>query len=298
MPNPQLAIVLQFIAQRITEAVGMSLDQMREQTDAAGKLAPPLPGVDVESTTVAGLRSAWFRPADADPERALLFLHGGGYLLGSIDSHRDLASRVALAANAPTLVVEYRRAPEAPFPAGLDDAVAAYRWMTGEAGLSPSKIAFVGDSAGGGLCLGAALRIRDADDLELPGALACMSPWTDLSCGSASLRKDEDPSVKVAYVEMMARAYLAGRDAETPEASPLYADAKGLPPVLLQVGSADALHDDSQQLATRWSAAGVDVTLEVWDEMFHAFQIYAGMLDDAQAAIEKLGQFVRSKTSA
>lgn len=132
---------------------------------------------------------------------------------------------------------------------------------------------------------------------QLAAAIACMSPWTDLGCTSDSLRQNDDPSVKVAYVEMMARAYLAGHDATTPEASPLYADPTGLPPLLLQVGSRDALHDDGQRLAARYSEAGVDVTLDVWDEMFHAFQLYAAMLDDAQAAIEKLGRFVRSKTS-
>lgn len=297
MTNPQLQAVHQFIAAQLTGATDLSLESMRTSLDAAGKLAPPLPGLTHEVVDTGVVRSEWFHPEQADEDRAVLFVHGGGYMLGSIDSHRDLTSRVALAARASTLSIEYRRAPEHPFPAGLDDVLATYKWLIETAGYSPSKVALVGDSAGAGLVIGAALKLRDAKGLALPGALACMSPWTDLTCTSSSLASGVDPSMQAPYVAMMAAAYLGGQDPKHPIASPLHADLAGLPPTLLQVGAAEGLRDDSEQFATRCKDAGVDVTLELWDEMFHAFQVWAAMLDDAKQAIEQLGAFVCAKTS-
>jgi epsilon-lactone hydrolase len=297
MTNPQLQAVHQFITAQLTGATDLSVEGMRNDLDAAGRMAPPLPGVTREVVETGVVRSEWFRPEQADAGRAILFVHGGGYMLGSIDSHRDLIARVALAARADTLAIEYRRAPEHPFPAGLDDLVASYKWLIDSAGYKPSKVTLVGDSAGAGLLLGAALTIRDTEGLALPGALACMSAWVDLTCTSTSLASVVDPSMQAPYVKLMAQAYLAGQDPNHPIASPLYADASGLPPVLLQAGAAEALRDDSEQLAARLEAAGVDVTLELWDEMFHVFQLWAGMLDEGQRAIEKLGAFVRARTS-
>ncbi|PRQ07536.1 alpha/beta hydrolase [Enhygromyxa salina] len=295
MTNPQLAVVHQFITAQLTGSTDLSVEGMRNSLDAAGKLAPPLPGVTCEVVDTGVVRSEWFRPDEADEARTILFVHGGGYMLGSIDSHRDLTSRVALASGANTLSIEYRRAPESPFPAGLDDVVASYRWLVETAGKDPSKIALVGDSAGAGLVLGATLRIRDEGPLALPGALVCMSPWTDLTCTSSSLATAEDPSAQAPYVAMMAQAYLGGADPKHPLASPLFADPAGLPPILLQAGAAEALRDDSERLAARCKEAGVDVTLELWDEMFHAFQLWAGMLDEGKRAIEHIGAFVRAK---
>jgi acetyl esterase/lipase len=269
---------------------------MRNSLDAAGKLAPPVPGVTCEVVDTGVVRSEWFRPEQADEGRAVLFVHGGGYMLGSIDSHRDLTSRVAIAARANTLSIEYRRAPEAPFPAGLDDVLASYKWLIGAGGYKPSKVALVGDSAGAGLVLGAALTIRDTEGLASPGALVAMSPWTDLTCTSASLSTVADPSMQAPYVAMMAQAYLGGQDPKHPIASPLYAELAGLPPILVQAGGAEALRDDSEQFAARCKDAGVNVTLELWDDMFHAFQLWAAMLDDGKRAIEQLGTFVRANT--
>jgi acetyl esterase/lipase len=297
MTNPQLQAVHQFITAQLTGATDLSVEGMRNSLDAAGRMAPPLPGVTSEVVDTGVVRSEWFRPEQADEGRAILFVHGGGYMLGSIDSHRDLTCRVALAATANTLSIEYRRAPEHPFPAGLDDVLASYKWLIDSAGYKPGKVALVGDSAGGGLVLGAALTIRDTEGLALPGALACMSAWADLTCTSTSLASGVDPSMQAPYVMLMAQAYLGGQDPKHPVASPLYADLTGLPPILLQAGAAEALRDDSEQFAARCEAAGVDVTLELWDEMFHAFQLWAGMLDEGKRAIEKLGAFVRTRTS-
>ncbi|KIG15305.1 6-hexanolactone hydrolase [Enhygromyxa salina] len=296
MKNPQLAVVHQFITAQLTGATDLSVEGMRNSLDAAGKLAPPVPGVSCEVVDTGVVRSEWFRPEQADDGRAVLFVHGGGYMLGSIDSHRDLTSRVAIAARAITLSIEYRRAPESPFPAGLDDVLASYKWLVQTGGYAPEKIALVGDSAGAGLMLGATLKIRDSKELAGPGALVCMSPWTDLTCTSNSLAAGTDPSTQAPYVAMMAQAYLGGADPKNPLASPMYADLAGLPPMLLQAGAAEALRDDSEQFAARCQAAGVDVTLELWDEMFHAFQLWAAMLDDGKRAIEQAGAFIRAKT--
>jgi monoterpene epsilon-lactone hydrolase len=295
MPNPQLQTVRQLVAASVQAAKGLDLAGMRDRVDQAGKLFPPLPGVSSEAANTGGVAAEWIRPQSADQGQAILFLHGGGYMVGSVDSHRDLAGRIALAAKAPVLAIAYRLAPEHPFPAGLEDAVHAYRYLTREAGYDPQKLALVGDSAGGGLAIATALRIRDSGD-KLCGAIACMSPWVDLSCNQPSLANADDPSMEAPYVRLMAQAYLAGQDAAIPEASPLHADLRGLPPILLQAGATEALLDDSVRMAERCRQAGVDVTLDLADEMFHVFQLYAFMLEDGQRAIERLGQFVRDKT--
>jgi monoterpene epsilon-lactone hydrolase len=293
----QLWIIRKLLARHVAAALDMNLEQMRESVDRIAGNMPPLLGVTHEPTEIAGMRAEWSRPRNADPDRALLFVHGGGYQLGSLASHRDLCGRIARAARAPSLAIAYRRAPEATFPAALDDVVAAYRVLTREHGFAAAKLAIVGDSAGGNLALGAALRIRASEDLELPAALVCMSPWTDLTCSAASLSAGIDPTVDAGYVGEMARSYLGDQDPRAPEASPLFADVRGLPPILLQVGGKDALLDDSRRFAEHCEAAGVDVTLEVWDEMFHAFQIWAALLRDAKRAIRRVGEFVQEKTS-
>jgi monoterpene epsilon-lactone hydrolase len=296
MAKLQLLVVRKLLAKHVAAARDMSLEQMRENVDKTARRMPALLGVTYEPTELAGMRAEWSRPRHADPARALLFVHGGGYQLGSLDSHRDLCGRIARAARAPALAIAYRRAPEATFPAALDDVVAAYRELTREHGFAAAKLAIVGDSAGGNLALGAALRIRASGDLEMPGALVCMSPWTDLTCSAPSLSFGGDPTVDAGYVREMARSYLGGQDPKTPEASPLFADVRGLPPILLQVGGKDALLDDSLHFAAHCKAAGVDVTLEIWDEMFHAFQVWAAVLRDAKRAIRRAGEFVREKT--
>lgn len=298
MQNPQILAIRQLLSAQVSASKGVDLPTMRANFDSAAKLFPPLPGIRSEPVDTGGVPAEWIRPEGADPDRAILYLHGGGYVLGSIDAYRDLAGRIALAAAAPVLSIAYRLAPEHPFPAALEDAVHAYRYLTHQAGVSPGKLALVGDSAGGGLALAAALRIRESADLELCGAIACISAWTDLTCSAASLSTAGDPSMEEPYVRMMAQAYLGGQDpASTPEASPLHADLRGLPPILLQAGGAEALREDSERFAERCKQAGVDVTLELWDEMIHAFHYWAPMLDDGQRAIERLGEFVRSKTS-
>jgi monoterpene epsilon-lactone hydrolase len=249
---------------------------------------------DIKSDPVraGGVPAEWISAPGVDPGRAVLYLHGGGYVVGSIKTHRDLMGRVSRAAKARVLGLDYRLAPEHPFPAAVDDSLTAYRWML-EQGLQPSRIAVAGDSAGGGLVVATLVAIRDAK-LPLPAAAVCLSPWVDLEGIGESMKTREhaDPIVRRDMLRQMAAAYLGGKNTRTPLAAPLYADLKGLPPLLIQVGDAETLLDDSNRLAQRARAAGVEVKLEVWPEMIHVFQLFAGFLPEGQQAVDGVGQFI------
>jgi len=230
-------------------------------------------------------------------DRAILYLHGGGYIMGSINTHRELIARLSKAAQARILALDYRLAPEHPFPAPVEDATAAYRWMLAQ-GLKPSRIAVAGDSAGGGLTVAALVAFRDAG-LPMPAAGIPISPWVDLEAIGESMktRSSQDPIVKPEMIREIARVYLAGQNPRSPLAAPLYADLHGLPPLLIHVGDAEALLDDSKRLAERAKAAGVDVTLEVWPEMPHVWHLFAHFLPEGQQAIDRAGEFVRKLTA-
>jgi monoterpene epsilon-lactone hydrolase len=249
-----------------------------------------------ESVTANGVPGEWETAPGADPGRNVLYLHGGGYTIGSIKTHRCLAGWISRAAQARVLLIDYRLAPENPFPAAVEDSVAAYRFML-DAGVKPSRTTVAGDSAGGGLVVATLVAIRDAG-LPMPGAAVCISPWVDLEGTGESMKTKAsvDPMVADGGLADMASAYLGGKDPRTPLASPLYADLKGLPPMLVQVGTAEVLLDDSTRLAQRLRAVGVDVTYEPWENMIHVFQIFVPMLDEAKQAVAAIGEFIRAKT--
>jgi acetyl esterase/lipase len=250
-----------------------------------------------EAVDAGGVRAEWIWRPDSDLDRAILYLHGGGYAIGSIATHRYLMQGIAAASGARVLGIDYRLAPENPFPAAVEDSVTAWRWLLAQ-GLDPARCAIGGDSAGGGLALATLVALRDRG-LALPGAAVLLSPWTDLAGTGASVKTKatEDPMVTEAGLRMMADAYLGGADARTPLASPLYANLTGLPPLFIQVGSAEILVDDATRVAERAKAAGVEVELESWEDMIHVFQAFP-MLAEAGQAITKLGDFVRARTTA
>jgi acetyl esterase/lipase len=256
---------------------------------------PPEADITCDPVSAGGVSAEWISAPDALRDRAVLYLHGGGYVLGSIKTHRDLMGRVSRAAKARVLGLDYRLAPEHPFPAAVDDSVAAYKWML-QQDLRPSRIAVAGDSAGGGLVIATLVAIRDAK-LPMPGAGVSLSPWVDLEGIGESMttREQADPVVRREGLTQMAAAYLGGKDPRTPLAAPLYADLKGLPPLLIQVGDAETLLDDSNRLAEKARAAGVQVKLEVWPEMIHVFQLFAGFLPEGQQAVNDLGQFLSQR---
>jgi acetyl esterase/lipase len=280
----------------IFSALGSApLAMQRACSNIPGKLFRP-PKCDVQSVVVEGLRAEWIHMPAAMDKSVVLYLHGGAYTMGSCNSHRRLAARVARACRARLLLPEYRLAPEHPYPIPLEDAVAAYRWLL-ECGVAPQDIAIAGDSAGGGLAMAVLVFLRDAGD-PLPAATVCMSPWTDLKITGASLKTKAkaDPFLKPAYLRRMAKDYIQDNDPRTPTISPIYADLQGLPPLLIQVGSAEILQDDAVRLADRAREAGVDVTLEVWEGMVHVWQFMAHILPEGRQAIEKIGIFVRRHT--
>jgi len=269
--------------------------ERRAQYERAEKVFPTPPDVKVERVNVPAAPAEWLRPPSAVPGRVVLYLHGGGYVIGSPRSHRHLAAAIAGAAGASALLLDYRLAPEHPFPAAVEDATAAYRWLLDQA-IAPEHIVIAGDSAGGGLTVATVLALREAR-VPLPAGGVCISPWVDLTCSGASYatKAAADPIVRRAGVEEMARAYLGATPPRTPLASPLFADLRGLPPLLIHVGSDEVLLDDAVQLAERAKAAGVDATLEIYDRMIHVWHWFLPMLDEAQTAVEAIGRFVRSR---
>ena len=273
----------------------LTVAERRAQYERAEKVFPTAPDVKVESVTAAGVPAEWLRPPSTAAGRVVLYLHGGGYVIGSPRSHRHLAAAIAAASGAGALLVDYRLAPEDPFPAAVDDAVAAYRWLL-EQGTSPDRVVIAGDSAGGGLTVATLLALRDAR-VPLPAGGVCISPWVDLTCsaGSYETKAAVDPIVGRAGVEEMARAYLGTADPRTPLASPLFADLRGLPPLFIHVGSDEVLLDDAVGLAGRAKAAGVEATVEVWDRMIHVWHWFLPMLDEAPAAVEAIGRFARTR---
>lgn len=270
----------------------------------AGQMSLPVPeGVSIEAVDAGGVPGEWVRAPEADPDRRLLYLHGGGYVMMSPVTHRSLTGGISQQSGCSVLAIDYRMAPEHPFPAAVDDAVAALRWIreNGPAGAAEAAAVFIaGDSAGGGLTLSTLVATRDAGD-PLPNAAVTLSAWTDLAGTGESIqtRAEADPMLGGARTEdgdglgRMAGLYLGDADAKTPLASPLYADLGGLPPLLMQVGDAEILLDDTKRVAERAAAAGVDVTLEVEPEAFHVFQLFGAMLPEAQAAVGRIGAFIR-----
>ena len=251
-----------------------------------------------EPVDAGDVPAEWVIPRNCVPDRAAVYLHGGGYATGTLGSSRSLSSHLARATRAQLLAVDYRLAPEHPFPAAVDDAVTAYRFAVSN-GHAPEAIALCGDSSGGGLALGTMLALRDLGD-PLPGIGICLSPWTDMTLSGASLQlnRDTDPMVSAATLGLMADAYLVDADRRSPTASPLFAVLEGLPPLLLQVGSGELLLDDTRRFAERAEAAGVEVTLELWDGVFHVWHAFADVLPEARDAIARIGVYADQQLGA
>lgn len=252
-------------------------------------------GMQGKKIEIANMKAEWiFSPSDTDENSPVIFyIHGGGYVMGSIQCYRPLAGRIAQASGGKLLLFDYRLAPEHPFPAALEDCLLAYRWLLKQK-IDPRQIVIAGDSAGGGLTLATLITLRDAGE-PLPAAAVCISPWTDLAVTGESIKTKvkEDPMTTPQAALLCARLYLNGIDPKTPMASPLYADLSNLPPLLVQVGSAELLLSDSLRLVEKAKAVGVDVTLEVWEDLFHVFHVFADYIPEGKQAIEKIGNYVR-----
>ncbi len=297
MASQQLQTIIQMMKSR-PDMQGASVEQRRAAFEAVTVMFPVPEDVRREPVDAGPVPGEWIAAPGADPERVIYYLHGGGYIIGSINSHRELISRLSRAAGARALAIDYRLAPENPFPAGVEDATAAYRWLL-STGVDPARVVIAGDSAGGGLTVAALVALRNAGD-PLPAAAVCLSPWVDMEGLGESMttNAEVDPMIQREQLLEGAKAYLGGAEPRTPLAAPLHADLTGLPPLLIHVGSSETLLDDSTRLAERAKAAGVDVTLEVWDEMIHVFQFMAAMLPEGQQAIDRSGEFILEHTGA
>jgi monoterpene epsilon-lactone hydrolase len=278
-------------------AIGQLLDQMRagDARPAHGAAAPD--GVGSEAVEVAGRPAEWLVPDGADDGAAILHLHGGAYSVGSLAAHQALAAHLAQAAGRRVLFVDYRLAPEHPFPAALDDAASAYAWLQAE-GPFPHGVALAGESAGGGLAAALLLALRERG-VALPVAGALMSPWLDLA-DRAGWRRDGadsgEPLLRREQLALAARLYADGHALEDALVSPARGELAGLPPLLVQSGSAEALFPDAERFAARARAAGVDVTWDPWDGMWHVWQSAVDAFPEAGDAVARAGAFLRDHT--
>ena len=274
-----------------------TIDQLRAGFAALAKHFPPAADAMFERVDEPGVRAEWVSLEGGSRQPAILYFHGGGYCIGSAETHRDLVSRLCRAAKARALSVDYRLAPEDPHPAAVEDGMAAYRWLRKQ-GVPARSIVVAGDSAGGGLTLATLLALRDAGD-ELPAAGICISPVTDLAKEGASMRTkvDLDPMVNPESSAKYAQMYLSGSDTRTPLASPLYANLKGLPPLLIIVGTSEVLLDDSTRFAKKAKEEGLTCELEIWEEMIHIWPFFAE-LPEAGRAIDRMAAFISEHAEA
>lgn len=275
---------------------GQDIATQRAQLDAMSGFFPPVEGFEATPATVGGIAGEWVRgKLVRRNDAALLYLHGGGYVIGSAKSHRHMLGPLSGDSGLPIFSVDYRLAPEHPFPAALDDAVLAYKGLL-DSGIAPANLAIAGDSAGGGLTVATLVAIRERG-LPLPACAVPISPWVDLALGGESYRSraKRDPIVTRESIDQMAAAYLAGADARTPLASPIYADLKGLPPLLIQVGTEEALYDDALALKARAEAAGVDVTFESWGGMIHVWHFFHPILSEGRDALARIGAYLKAR---
>jgi monoterpene epsilon-lactone hydrolase len=272
-----------------------SLDAQRAAFVPADRIYPIPDDVRVTDVVAAGVPAHWLDAPRTDPRRVLLFMHGGGFRLGSLRSDGELAARLGRAAGMRVLFLEYRLAPEHHFPAAIDDAQAAWHWLVDDQQYSPQSIALAGDSAGGGLSVALLVALRDAG-AELPAAAVLMSPTVDLTSSGASMseRVDQDPISTPALLRQLNSDYLAGADPKAPLASPLFAALTGLPPLLVQVGTADLLLSDSERLATAAAEAGVDVTTQIGEGLPHVYQSALGTPEAAEATTQ-IGEYLRAR---
>jgi monoterpene epsilon-lactone hydrolase len=278
---------------------GAGIDVRRQRMKAYERWVPrPPAGVETVETRLGGVPASRIATPQSAPGRHILFLHGGAYVAGSAIIYRHITWRFAMAAEAHLAAIDYRLAPEHPFPAALDDATAAWHALLDE-GADPRQCAVIGDSAGGGLALALALKLRDQGG-PLPAAIVALSPWTDLAITGPSCRENAvfDPVLKSDDMTLLASQYLGRTDPRNPYVSPLYGDPRGLPPTLFQVGSDEILRDDSERMAERMREAGCDVTLEIWPRMPHVWHGFAPVLPEARRAILRVGDFVRRQTAS
>jgi acetyl esterase/lipase len=299
--RPTWTLELETVAEVLRRSANFStvlpLQIQRRVIDPPRPVTKPMRQVDMKPIDAGGVSAEWFSQPQSDPEAVVLYFHGGGYSTGSINSHRDFLARLCIASERRVLAADYRLAPEHPFPAQLEDARRAYLWLIEEQGIHPDHIVLGGESAGAGLTLSTLVSLRD-ERLPLPAGAVLISGWFDLDSRSTSMQfnRHYDFVTRIG-VRAMARRFAPPSAHDHPLVSPVHAEMNGLSPLLIQVGAAETLLDDSLRVAERARSAGVDVQLEVWPDMIHAWHIFAPMLEEGRQAIERIGRFVRQRTN-
>ena len=294
--NSEIAAIRKAIAQNPPTA-GSFEDRRARWEPLFHKICPVPPRTAIAPIAAGGPRGEWVTAAGVSTTepRILFYIHGGGFTAGTAAAYRGLSSHLSAATGCRVLAVDYRWAPEEPFPAALEDCVAGYRWLAAAGRAAPHNVVLAGDSAGGNLVVAMLLALKQ-DGEELPAAGVCLSPIFDLALTGDSVitRAERDPMILASSLQKCSTAYRGNSDPRNPLMSPLYGDLSGLPPLLLQCGSEEMLRDDSARLAAKAKAAGVDVTFEEWDEMVHVWHLFADRLADGRKAIARVGEFVRA----
>lgn len=298
MASKEFQDILNMVKERAEASKGKNIPipLIRKAGDEFGSQFTDLDGITVtEDIDAGGVSAEWVVADDAESNRAMLFLHGGGYVVGSPVSHRGLAANLSRVTKSHVLTLDYRLAPESSFPAPVDDAMVAYRWLI-DSGFEGPNIIVAGDSAGGGLAVSALVTVRKVG-LPMAAAGICMSPWVDMEAIGKSMTTNahSDPQIQREGIRNFAEQYLNGADYKSPMAAPIYADLTGLPPLLIQVGTAETLYDDSTRLEARAREAGVEVVLESWEDMIHVWHRYGAKLPEAMQALESIGKFVNER---
>jgi monoterpene epsilon-lactone hydrolase len=274
-----------------------SIPEVRTMMEAAvSAMFTPIRDLKYEPVDAGGITAEYVSTPESDEGRVIYYLHGGGYWWGSTKTNRELASRLARAAKSRVFTIDYRLAPEYPFPAAVEDAVAGYRWLL-STDIKSEMVVIAGDSAGAGLAVATMVALKEQGE-PLPAAGVFISPWVDLECTGESLvtRADADPVLNRDLLVFPARLYLGETDPRTPLASPIYADLSRLPPLLIQIGTAEVLYDDARRLAEKAKEDGVTVIFEPWEDMVHVWHGFAYMLPEGQEAIDRIGEFVIEHT--
>ncbi len=292
------AAVQEFLAQNLAqnaEAATPSIAELRVTIDRLVDFFPVPEGTEIQPAKIGGVNGEWIRTRRSRHDAVLLYLHGGGYVIGSPASHRHVVAAIAESSGLSVFCADYRLGPETPFPGAIEDAVAAYQGLR-DSGIPPSRLAIAGDSAGGGLTIATLVALRDRK-IGLPATAVALSPWVDLTGSGDSMRAraKRDPLVNEEGLHVMAAAYLGGADPKSPLASPIFADLRGLPPLLIQVGSEETLYDDSVRLAARADEAGVEVSAEYWGGMMHVWHMYHPILGEGRDAIARIGSYLKAR---
>jgi acetyl esterase/lipase len=292
MPSKEYTAILELL-NSMPDTSGLSFEERRSNFETQVSQLPIAESVSYGPVSVEDIPAEWIVPEGTLGQDVLLYLHGGGYCLGSINTHRGLVSHIAKAAKIRALSIDYRLAPENPFPAAVEDTISAYKWLLSQ-GIAATSIIIAGDSAGGGLTVSTMVSLRE-NEISLPAAAVLISPWVDLALSGGSIisKADIDPMVSKEGLIDMAEAYIGDSDLKAPLASPLYADLSGLPPILIQAGTAEILLDDAIRMADRAGKDGVDVTLNTAEDMCHVWHVFTSMLPEAIEAIGELARFIR-----